>query len=74
MTQKLKITGMKCAHCADRMKKALEALAGVTVTRISAADSTAEIESAAPVDEALLRETVAGAGYQFEGISHADRP
>lgn len=63
MTQTLHIDGMMCGHCEAHMRRALEALPGVTVQRISHSDGIAVIETAAPVSETILQQTVSGAGY-----------
>ena len=65
MTQTLRIEGMMCGHCEAHMRKALAALPGVTVQRVSHTDGIAVIETAEPAAENLLRETVAAAGYQL---------
>lgn len=68
MTQTLTIEGMMCGHCEAHMRKALEAISGVTVQRISHSENCAVIEAAEPVSEALLRETVTGAGYTLTAV------
>ena len=68
MTQTIGITGMMCGHCEAHMRKALEALPGVTVQRVSHDDNCAVIETAEPVAEEVLRRTVTEAGYTFTSV------
>ncbi len=63
MIQTIKIEGMSCGHCENRVKNALTAVSGVKILRISAADDLAEIEI---LDEATLKNAKAAiedAGY-----------
>lgn len=59
-TTKLKIVGLHCLSCVDRVEKALEALPGVKVADVKLEDvTTIEHEN---VDENKLIEAVAHAG------------
>ena len=66
MTTVLKVEGMMCEHCAARVKKALEALEGVSAAEISLAEKQAAVEHAG-LDEALLKQAVEAAGYRVAG-------
>ena len=68
MTKTVKIEGMSCAHCEGRVKKALEALAGVTSAVASAADKNAVLTLSADVDEAAVKAAVTDAGYDYLGM------
>ncbi|MBQ8174740.1 MAG: heavy metal translocating P-type ATPase [Clostridia bacterium] len=63
----LKIEGMMCPHCEAHIKAAMEALPGVTACIASHKDGTATLTSEAPLDAALLRETVEKQGYRVVG-------
>ena len=63
MEKTMKIDGMMCAHCEARVKKALEAIDGVTEAVCSHEAGTAVLTLAHEVDEALLKKTVEDAGY-----------
>ena len=61
MTKTMKIDGMMCGHCEARVKKALEAVEGVTEAVVSHTAGTAVVTLAAPVlpavEVALFPET-----------------
>ncbi|QBQ39349.1 cadmium-translocating P-type ATPase [Pseudoduganella plicata] len=55
---------MSCASCSGRVEKALAALPGVTSASVNLATETARVETAGPVDVALLVAAVERAGYE----------
>lgn len=67
MTRTVKIEGMMCAHCEAHVKKALEALDGVTSVSASSKAGTAEITSTHELDTADIKRAVEDAGYSFIG-------
>ena len=68
MTKTVKIDGMMCAHCEGRVKKALEALAGVEKAEPSHEKKAAVLTLSAPVDEAAVKAAVTDAGYDYLGM------
>ena len=58
----LKIEGMMCAHCVAHVKKALEAIDGVTAD-VDLAAGTAVVHMASPVSDEQLQKAVEDAGY-----------
>ncbi|MFS2003980.1 heavy metal translocating P-type ATPase [Duganella sp. CT11-25] len=62
--QAIKIEGMSCASCVGRVEKVLAAVAGVDKVSVNLATEMARVESAQPVDLALLVQAVDQAGYQ----------
>jgi P-type Cu+ transporter len=60
----LRVGGMSCASCSGRVERALAALPGVTSASVNLATETARVETAAPVDVALLIAAVEKAGYE----------
>ena len=68
MEKTLKIEGMMCGHCEMHVKKALEALDGVTKAEVShvAGEAVVTIEKEIPDD--VLKQTVAGQGYRVTDI------
>ena len=68
MTKTVKIDGMMCAHCEGRVKKALEALAGVEKAEPSHEKKCAVLTLSAPVDEGAVKAAVTDAGYDYLGI------
>ncbi len=65
----LKIGGMSCATCAQRVEKALRAVPGVQQAAVNFATNQASIRGEAVGDEALVA-AVRGAGYTAQPIRH----
>ncbi|WP_296967543.1 heavy metal translocating P-type ATPase [uncultured Eubacterium sp.] len=63
MTKTIKIDGMMCPHCEATVKKALEAIDGVTSAVASHTEKQATVELSKDVDTAVLEEAVVDAGY-----------
>ncbi|MDE6518658.1 MAG: HAD-IC family P-type ATPase, partial [Acetatifactor sp.] len=68
MEKTLKIEGMMCGHCEAHVKKALEALEGVSQANVSHEAGTAVITLTADISEDVLKQTVADQGYQVTEI------
>ena len=69
MTKTLKIEGMMCQHCEMTVKKALEALDGVSEAQVSHEDGEAVVTLAADVDNDLLKKAVEEKDYKVLGIA-----
>lgn len=67
MTKTVKIEGMMCHHCEAHVKKALEALDGVTSVTASHTDKAAIIESTVEISDEIIKATVEGEGYTYIG-------
>lgn len=63
MTKTIKIDGMMCPHCEDTVKKALEAIDGVTSATASYTEKQATVELSKDVDTVVLEQAVVDAGY-----------
>lgn len=63
MTKTIKIDGMMCPHCEATVKKALEAIDGVTSATASHTEKQATVELSKNVDTAVLEQAVVDAGY-----------
>lgn len=63
MTKTIKIDGMMCPHCEATVKKALEAIDGVTSAVASHTEKQANVELSKDVDAAVLEQAVVDAGY-----------
>lgn len=68
MTKTVKIEGMMCTHCEAHVKKALEALGGVTGAEVSHEKGTAVVSMTENVDNAAITAAVTDAGYTVLGI------
>lgn len=63
MTKTIKIDGMMCPHCEAAVKKALEAIDGVTSAVASHTEKQATVELSKDVDTEVLEQAVVDAGY-----------
>jgi Cu2+-exporting ATPase len=62
----LKIEGMMCPHCEGRVKKALEAVEGVTEAVVSHKKANAIVKTSAPVTLETLKKAVEDQGYEVK--------
>jgi len=62
--QSIKIDGMSCASCVGRVERVLAAVPGVDKVSVNLATEIARVESAQPVDFAVLAQAIDKAGYQ----------
>jgi Cu+-exporting ATPase len=62
--QAIKIEGMSCASCVGRVERALAGVPGVDKASVNLATEMARVESAQPVDLAVLIQAIDKAGYQ----------
>ncbi len=69
MTKTMNITGMMCAHCEARVKKALEAVPGVAGADVSHEKGTAVVTLAADVADAALKKAVEDQDYAVTAIA-----
>ena len=65
----LKIDGMMCGMCEAHMNDAIRKAFQVEKVSSSHTKHETEIISEAPLDEELLRKTVAVTGYELKGIT-----
>ncbi len=64
----VKIKGMMCEHCVKAVKKALEAIDGVTA-QVTLESGTAVLASPSAIDAAAVRKAVEDAGYEVVEIA-----
>ncbi|MCR5290065.1 MAG: heavy metal translocating P-type ATPase [Treponema sp.] len=67
-TMKITVKGMMCGHCEAHVKKALEAIDGITSATASHEQGLVNIETSKDVDEALIKAAIEEAGYEYAGI------
>ena len=65
---KISVKGMMCEHCEMHVKKALEAIDGITSATASHKDALVTIETSKSVDENLIKAAVTDAGYEYAGV------
>lgn len=58
MTKTIKIEGMMCGHCEATVKKALEALEGITSAEVSHDAGTAVITLSSDISDELIKKTI----------------
>ena len=68
MTKTLKVEGMMCEHCEARVKKALEAVAGVESAVADHNANTAVVTLSAEVSDDVLKKAVEDQDYKVLGI------
>ena len=68
MQKTLKIEGMMCGHCEAHVKKALEAIDGVSLAEVSHQSGTAKVTLSKPVADDALKQAVEAADYKVTGI------
>ena len=68
MTKTLKVEGMMCEHCEARVKKALEAVAGVEAAVADHNANTAVVTLSEDVAEDVLRKAVEDQDYKVLGV------
>ena len=68
MTKTMKIEGMMCGHCEAAVKRALEALDGVSSAEVSHEKGTAVVELTSDVDNAVLTKAVEDKDYKVIGV------
>ena len=68
MKRTIRIEGMMCGHCSGRVKKALEAMAGVETAEVSHETGMAEVTLSGDVSDEALIKAVTDAGYKVAGI------
>ena len=67
MTKIIKIEGMSCSHCSNRVEKALGALDGVSAV-VDLEAKTATVTLTSEVSDDTLRDAVEDAGYDVISI------
>lgn len=67
-SMKISVKGMMCEHCEMHVKKALEAIDGITSATASHKDALVTIETSKSVDENLIKAAVTDAGYEYAGV------
>lgn len=66
-SMKISVKGMMCGHCEMHVKKALEAIDGITSATASHESGTVTIETSKAVDESAIKAAVEEAGYEYCG-------
>ncbi|MCC6545528.1 cation transporter [Candidatus Sumerlaeota bacterium] len=62
--QRLKIEGMTCNSCANRVTKILKEIPGVSDAKVSLSDGMAEVATTGAIDPIVLTTAVEKKGYR----------
>ena len=65
---KISVKGMMCGHCEMHVKKALEAIEGITSATASHEKGEVAIETSKEVEESAIKAAVEEAGYEYAGV------
>ena len=68
MTKTMKIEGMMCGHCEARVKKTLEAVAGVSEAVVSHETGTAVVTLSGDVADDVLKKAVEDQDYKVISV------
>ena len=68
MKKTMKIEGMMCGHCEATVKKALEAIDGVTEAVVSHESGTAVVSMTTEISDEVLTQTIEDKDYKVTGI------
>ncbi|ATL27907.1 heavy-metal-associated domain-containing protein [Streptomyces formicae] len=69
VTTVYEVKGMTCGHCEGAVSSEISELAGVSSVTAVAATGLVTVVSAAPLDEAAVRDAVDEAGYELSGVA-----
>ncbi|MDO4632621.1 MAG: cation transporter [Eubacteriales bacterium] len=68
MEKTMKVEGMKCVHCEARVKKALEAVEGVSAAIVNKDNGSAVVTASEEVTNETLTAAVTEAGYKVLSV------
>jgi copper chaperone len=66
-TRSIVVSGMSCEHCANAVRAEVGALAGVTGVEVDVAAGQVRVTGEPLPGDAVLREAIEEAGYEFAG-------
>lgn len=64
----VKIEGMMCNHCKNKVESSLKELENVTKVKVNLANKKAEIYSNAVISDEDIKKTITNLGYQVTSI------
>ena len=63
----IKVEGMMCEHCENRVKKTLEAIDGIEAVTADHKKDTVVMEMSKDVDESVIKAAIEDQDYKFIG-------
>ncbi|MBR3994082.1 MAG: heavy metal translocating P-type ATPase [Clostridia bacterium] len=64
MEKTFNVKGMMCPHCENHVKKAIEAIEGVTEAVASHTEGTVKVTMSKDVGDSVIKDAIVGAGYE----------
>lgn len=68
MKKIIKIEGMRCKHCEQRVEETLKQVENVNKVKVNLKKKEAIVVSKVPLDSTMLKETVTKLGYEVTEI------
>lgn len=66
----IKVEGMSCNHCADKVTKALESLDDIKKVKVNLKNNIVTILSDKELNPKVVEDTINSLGYKYEGVSN----
>lgn len=66
--QIVRVEGMHCLHCADKVEKSLSAVEGVKSAKVNLEKKIAVVKTKTPITEEAAKKAIEEAGFQFAGL------
>ena len=68
----IKVEGMSCNHCADKVTKALESLDDIRKVKVNLKNNSVTILSDKELNIKVVESTINSLGYKYEGLSNEE--
>lgn len=68
----IKVEGMSCNHCADRVTKALESLDDIRKVKVNIKNNSVTILSDKELNIKVVESTINSLGYKYEELSNEE--
>lgn len=68
MTQRVRIDGMSCRHCAMSVREALNGIEGVSSVEVNLDDGMATVETTSEISKDAYSEAISRAGYTLSAV------
>ena len=66
----IKVEGMSCNHCADKVTKALESLDDIKKVKVNLKNNSVTIFSDKELNLKVVEDTINSLEYKYEGVSN----
>lgn len=65
MNTKLKVSGMQCGKCVDKIEKFVGSIEGVSLVDVNLEDKSVFVEFENPASESQIKEAILDAGFEI---------